>query len=135
TASETSGPPSIPRTQSRTTEKAGSAAITAPNPTRLATLTAGRTEALAPASMLSRSDGRRLRLQRMTVTIAAASATTTDHTPATPEIEVAPQRSSARNEKSSRGNTTSDIKRLTRTTTTTGRAAEVIGGAESLRCP
>ena len=59
TASETSGPPSIDSTQSRTTAKAGSAATTAPKPTRLATLNAGRTEALAPASMLSRSAGRR----------------------------------------------------------------------------
>src|SRR5262249_6328833 len=89
-------PPSIPSTQSRTIEKAGSAAITAPNPTRLATLRAGRMEALAPASMLCRSEERRPRLQSMTVAMATASATTTDHTPATPEIEGAPKRSSAR---------------------------------------
>ena len=59
TASETSGPPWIERTHSRTRAKAGRAAITAPNPTRLETLRAGSTEALAPASMLSLSDGRR----------------------------------------------------------------------------
>ena len=59
TASETSGPPPIASTQSRTTSKAGIAATTAPKPTRLATLNAGSTEALAPASMLSRSAGRR----------------------------------------------------------------------------
>src|SRR5271167_2538263 len=87
TASETSGPPSIASTQSRTTAKAGSAAMTAPKPTRLATLTAGSTDALAPASMLRRNAGRRLRLNTITVASAAASATTTDHTPATALIE------------------------------------------------
>src|SRR5262249_3772917 len=100
-----------------------------------ATLRAGRTDALAPASMLCRSEGRRLRLQSMTAAIAAASPTTTDHTPATPEIEVAPQRSSARYERSSRGSKTSDIKRLTATTTMSGSAASKTGGEESLRCP
>ena len=57
TASETSGPPSIASTQSRTTSKAGSAATTAPKPTRLATLSTGSTEALAPASMLGAQRG------------------------------------------------------------------------------
>src|ERR1700716_30749 len=90
TASETSGPPSIASTQSRTIANAGSAATTAPNPTRLATLTAGRTDALAPASMLWRSAGRRLRLQTMTAATAAASATTNHQTPATAEIDVRP---------------------------------------------
>ena len=59
TASDTSGPPSIPSTQSRTIANAGSAATTEPKPTRLATLSTGKTEALAPASMLSRKAGRR----------------------------------------------------------------------------
>src|SRR5262249_44262399 len=135
TASETSGPPSIPSTQSRTIEKAGSAAITAPNPTRLATLRAGRTEALAPASILCRTEESFPRWHSITVAIATTSATTTDHTQASPEIEVAPQRSSARNEKSSRGSTTSDIKRFTTTTTTSGSAANNAGGAEALRSP
>ena len=85
TASETSGPPPIDSTQSRTTAKAGSAATTAPKPTRLATLSAGSTEAFAPASMLSRSAGRRRRLSAMSVRIAAASATHTAHTPPTAE--------------------------------------------------
>src|SRR4249920_541309 len=49
TASDTSGPPSMPSTQPRTRPKAGRAATTAPKPTRLATLKAGRTAALAPA--------------------------------------------------------------------------------------
>src|SRR5215472_9683683 len=96
TASETKGPPSIANTQSRTVAKAGSAAMTAPNPTGLATLTAGSTDALAPASMLLRKSGRRPRLRSTSIAIAAASAVTTDHTPATALIEVPPQRVSAR---------------------------------------
>src|SRR3974390_805349 len=131
TASETSGPPSIASTQSRTAVKAGSAAMTAPNPTRLATLTAGRTDALAPASMVWRRAGRRPRVQKERVAVAAGGAPTTDQTPATAEIEVAPQRSSARYEESSRGSTTSDIKRLTATTTTSGSAAKIGGGGGS----
>src|SRR5262249_57346372 len=96
TASETSGPPSIASTQSRTVAKAGSAAMTAPNPTRLATLTAGSTDAFAPASMLWRNAGSRARLRSTTVAIAVASATTTDQTPATAPLDVAPQPASAR---------------------------------------
>src|SRR4249920_481117 len=96
TASDTSGPPPMLSTASRTTAKAGSAATTAPKPTRLATLTAGNTEALAPASMLARNDGRRRQLTAITVAIAQASATITAHTPATACSEVAPQYSSAR---------------------------------------
>ena len=85
------------RTQSRTVAKAGSAAMTAPNPTRLATLTAGSTGGIcARISMLWRNSGRRVRLRSTTVAIAAASAATTDHTPATALIEVVPQRASAR---------------------------------------
>src|SRR5262245_64959302 len=80
TASETKRPPPTDNTHSRTIANAGSIATTAPNPTRLATVTAGNTEALAPASMLSRSDGSRRRLTRTSVRIAAASATATDHT-------------------------------------------------------
>jgi hypothetical protein len=49
----------MPSTQSRTSANAGSAATTEPKPTRLATLSTGNTEALAPASMLSRKAGRR----------------------------------------------------------------------------
>ena len=41
-ASETSGPPWIERSQSRTRAKAGRAATTAPKPTRLATLNGGQ---------------------------------------------------------------------------------------------
>ena len=48
-ASDTSGPPPIPSTQSRTIANAGIAATTAPKPTRLATLSTGRTAALAAA--------------------------------------------------------------------------------------
>jgi hypothetical protein len=85
--------------------------------------------------MLSRSPVRRLPLQMMTVAIAAARATTTAQTPATAEIEVAPQRSSARYEKSKRGSTTSDINKFTATTTASGSAAKNTGGAEALRIP
>src|SRR5262249_18604811 len=130
TTSETSGPPSIASTQSRTAAKAGSAAMTAPKPTRLATLIAGSPDAFAPASMLWRSAGRRARLKSTTVAIAAAIATTTDHTPATALIDVPPQRSSARYEESICGRTTSDIERLTAMTTTSGNAAIRTGGSD-----
>ena len=69
---------------------AGTAATTAPKPTRLATLSTGSTDALAPASMVSRRPGKRRRLTAMTAMIAAASAVTTAHTPPTAESEVAP---------------------------------------------
>src|ERR1700689_3812954 len=59
TASDTSGPPSIPTTQSRTTAKAGKAATTAPKPTRLATLSAGSADAFAPASSVRRNAAER----------------------------------------------------------------------------
>src|SRR5271169_3024541 len=81
TASQMSGPPSIDRTQSRTMANAGTAATTAPKPTRLATLSAGSTDALAPAPMVARNDGNRDQLIAITVTIAAASAVITAHTP------------------------------------------------------
>ena len=129
TASETSGPPPMPSTQSRTTAKAGMAATTAPKPTRLATLSAGSTEAFAPASMVSRNAGRRDRLTATTVTIAAASAVTTAHTPPTADSDVAPQRSCGQKETSRRGSTTRDIMRLTPTTTTSGKTARPTGGA------
>src|SRR5262245_3249086 len=135
TASDTSGPPSIPTTQSRTTAKAGKAATTAPKPTRLATLSAGRADALAPASTDWRNAGKRPRLQTTTTTMAAASATTTDQTPATAVIEVPPKRSSDRNEKSSRGKTRNDIVRLTATTTQSGNAASHVDGVASLWWP
>ncbi len=96
TASDTSGPPSIDNTHSRTSAKAGRAATTEPKPTRLATLIAGSTAALAPASMLSRSLCRRLRCKTNRQMMAAASATSTDHTPPSAARLVPPQRSSAR---------------------------------------
>src|SRR5271165_7280115 len=96
TASETSGPPPIPRTQSRTTAKAGRAATTEPKPTRLATLRTGRTAALAPASIVARGVGSREKLTAIRTTIAAASATTTAQTPPTAASEVEPQTGSAR---------------------------------------
>ena len=63
TASPTSGPPSMPSTQSRTISKAGNDATTAPKPTRLATLITGSAAALSPASTVSRSAARRPRLK------------------------------------------------------------------------
>src|SRR5207237_7501438 len=120
TASETSGPPSIDNTHSRTMAKAGTAATTAPNPTRLATLSTGSTDALAPESIVSRKPGSRRQFTLMTVTIAAKSAVTTAHTPPTAESEVAPKRSSARNETSRRARITSVISTLTLTTTRSG---------------
>src|SRR3954447_803227 len=93
TASDTNGPPPMPSTQSRTTAKAGSAATTAPKPTRLATLTAGSTDALAPASRLARRSGRLRYRTATSVAIAAASAVTTAQTPATADSDVPPQRS------------------------------------------
>jgi hypothetical protein len=94
--SETSGPPPKASSPSRTAAKAGSAATTAPKPTWLEVLRAGRTEALEPASTLSRSAGRRWRLVTTSTTIAASSAVITAHTPPTAESEVSPQRSSPR---------------------------------------
>src|SRR6187401_606389 len=135
TASDASGPPPIDSTQSRTTAKAGSAATTAPKPTRLATLKAGSTEALAPASMLSRNAGRRDRLIATTVATAAASATATDQTPPTADKDVAPHLSAARNDRSRRGRTTIDMRRLTPTTTISGSTAQTMGGWASLRRP
>src|ERR1700749_4794448 len=97
TASETSGPPSIPTTQSRTAAKAGRAATTAPKPTRLATLSARSADAFPPASTDWRQAGNTLGVPKNTRTIAAASATTTDQTPATAVIDVPPKLSSDKN--------------------------------------
>jgi hypothetical protein len=67
---------------------------------------------MAPASKLSRNAGKRLKLRTMTVRVAVARAITTDQRPATAPIVVSPHTSWARNEKSSRGRTTSDIRKL-----------------------
>src|SRR6516164_6116893 len=90
TASETRGPPPIDSTHSRTVVNAGTAATTAPKPTRLATLKIGRTDALAPASIVLRTSGKRRQLTTTTVTIAVIRALTTDHTPPTAASDVAP---------------------------------------------
>src|SRR5262245_10054460 len=126
TASETSGPPPIPSTQSLTNAEPGRAATTAPKPTRLATLKAGSTEALAPASMLWRKADKRDQLTMMTV--AAARAAATDQTPPTADRDVAPHLSSARKDRSSDGRTMRDIARLTPTTTASGSTASATGG-------
>src|SRR5215469_9034466 len=85
TARPTSGPPSMPSTQSRTIANAGSVATTLPNPTRLATLITGSTDAFIPASAVSRNARSRSRFSNTTTTTAEASATITDQTPATSE--------------------------------------------------
>src|ERR1700719_890730 len=87
TAIDTSGPPGTARNPSRTTTNAGNAATTAPKPTRLAVLSAGSTEALAPASRVLRRSGRRLRRISTRTTEATANAVTTDQTPLTAESE------------------------------------------------
>src|SRR3974377_65057 len=122
-ASETSGPPEIPSTQSRTAANAGISATTAPKPTRLATLSAGSTEAVAPASTVSRNLGSRPKFNANTVIMAQASAVTTAQTPPTAARDVSPQRGSARNEVSSLGRMINDIAMLTAITTTRGRGA------------
>src|SRR4029077_19021261 len=98
TASETSGPPSMPRTQAFTASNAGNDATTAPKPTRLATLMIGSAAAFAPASIVARRVGRRLKLVAINTTIATASATITDQTPPTAESDAAPQCSALRKE-------------------------------------
>ena len=59
TVSETSGPPGIDNTASRTAANAGRAATTAPKPTRLEIIRIGKAAELAPASRLSRKAGKR----------------------------------------------------------------------------
>ena len=109
TASDTSGPPPMPSTASRTTSNAGSAATTAPKPTRLATLIAGSAEALTPASMVARRSGMRRKLRASTVRIAQVSAV--DHRPDAGDgrrRRRRPIRASPGSSRSSRGRTISD---------------------------
>lgn len=61
TAIDTNGPPGTARKPSRTTAKAGSAATTAPKPTRLAVFNSGSTDAVAPASTDFRQSASRWR--------------------------------------------------------------------------
>src|SRR5215472_3515599 len=95
TAIDTSGPPGIARNPSRTTANAGNAATTAPKPTRLAVLSTGSTEALAPASRVLRNSGRRLWWITARTNEAIVSAVTTDQAPLTAESAVSPNRGSA----------------------------------------
>ena len=129
TASDTSGPPPMPSTASRTIAKAGSAATTAPNPTRLATLITGSAEALTPASMVARRSGMRRTLRASAVRMAQVSAVMTDQTPVTGGAATRrPIRGLARKLRSSRGRTIRDRTRLTRITTTIGAAAAANDG-------
>src|SRR5260370_2045589 len=129
TASDTRGPHSMPSTQPRTSAKAGRAATTAPKPTRLATLKAGRTAALAPASMLCRRLGRRRPVKSNSATIAAVRAAATDHTPPTAESGGAPRRAAATEPVSSPGSTPTGMKTLARATTPHGSDAHAHTGA------
>src|SRR5262245_48828912 len=135
TASDTSGPPSIPSTQPLTASKAGNDATTAPKPTRLATLTIGSTAALAPASMVSRKVGRRLKLVAISTAIAAASATMTDQTPPTADSEVDPHCGSARKSAFILGRIAKDMRRLTNTTVARGSADRANDGGVSACAP
>src|SRR3981189_703079 len=128
TASETSGPPSMPGTHAFTASKAGNDATTAPKPTRLATLMIGSTAAFAPASIVARRVGKRLKLVAINTTIATARATMTDQTPPTAASDVAPHCSSPRKGASIFGRTQKDMIRLTETTVTSGSAAITNGG-------
>src|SRR5262249_52333067 len=121
--------------QLRTIANAGTAATTAPKPTRLATLSTGSTDALAPESIVSRKLGRRRQLIATTVTIATISAVTTDHMPATAASEVAPKSSFARNDTWRLGRITRVISTLTPITTRSGNAAKPMGGASRLGWP
>src|SRR5262249_49750419 len=132
---DTSGPPGIENTASRTTVNAGNAATTAPKPTRLAIISMGNAAEFTPASRLSRGDGMRRKFTSSTLRLATASATTTDQTPDTAPSVVPPQRGSARNEASIRGNTTSDIRKFVTITTTSGRTAKGTEGPSGLRLP
>src|ERR1700752_4821675 len=135
TASDTSGPPSMPSTQAFTASKAGSDATTAPKPTRLATLMIGSTAALAPASIVSRKVGRRLKLVATSTAIATASATMTDQTPPTAASVVEPHCGSARKVASILGRTRNDMIKLTNTTVTSGSAASANDGGAGACAP
>ena len=69
----------------------------------------GSTAAFAPASIVARRVGKRLKLVAINTTIATASATITDQTPPTAASDVAPQCSSLRKEASIFGRTQKDI--------------------------
>jgi hypothetical protein len=120
---ETSGPPSIERTASVTVANAGRAPTTEPKPTRLLTVSSGKTDAMAPASRDCRTFGSRRQLTMTIVRQPAASASTTDQTPATSWNLIPPQASSCRKEKSRRGSTTRDIRKFTTMTTASGNTA------------
>ncbi|MDT4868926.1 hypothetical protein FQZ97_1039230 [compost metagenome] len=134
TTRETSGPPGTSRTASRTKEKAGIAATTAPNPTRLAIVRIGSTEELAPASRLSLIALSRPKLTAINVIIAAARAMRTAHNPIDDETSM-PHGCCSRNEKSMCGRIISAIKKLTKMTTSKGRRAKKNGGCWSVRAP
>ena len=105
------------------------------NPTRLAVLSTGSAEALAPASSVLRRCGRRLRRITARTSEAIARAVTTDHTPLTAESDLSPKRGSARKPVSARGNTTKLMTRLTTSTIRIGAADSANGGNCSLRWP
>ena len=135
TASETSGPPSMRSTQSRTTSNAGIAATTAPKPTRLATLSTGSAEALAPGiDGVAQRRQPAGRLNATSTTMAEASATITDQTPLTDrERDAAPARFGQEARVEARQHH-EDIARLTRITTTSGSIATSDAGRPCSLC-
>ena len=93
----------------------------------------GRTDALAPASMVLRRAGRRRHCSAMSTTIALASAMHTPHTPATLCSVMPPHLGSARKLASSRGKTITFITKLPPITTSSGNAAVRMPGNSLLR--
>ena len=83
-------------TESRIRAKADSEAMTDPNPTRLAVLKIGSSEAWAPASRVVFSLGRRDRFTAIITRIEMTRATMMDQMPRTESIVVAPYSEAAR---------------------------------------
>ena len=90
TASEMTGLPEMPSTESRTVRKAGSEAMTAPYPTSLAVLKIGRKEPMVPVLTDSLTSPNRLRLVSTTTRVATTRATTIAQIPPTVSMSVLP---------------------------------------------
>ncbi len=96
-ATDTRGlPPPIARTASLTIPKTGRAAITAPNPTKLAVLKIGSTDASAPLSRLALRSVRPRQLLAISKRMAKNSEKMIAHRPRTLSMLVSPKRASAR---------------------------------------
>ena len=114
---------------------AGSAATTAPKPTRLATLITGSADAFSPASTVSRSDARRPRLKAYSTTIAAPAPRSPTRRRPRWRARSRPSAASARKLVSRRGSTSSDIVRLTSITTISGSNATAMPGSCGAAAP